>query len=215
MASGQPPQNKSGNPKSVRYLVQSRLGDNIESAFVNVLEPYDKAPFIKGVRPLQVEGAADPNAVVALAVDLADGRTDVIVSCEQPQPIKVEGGIELNGAYGLVRFQEGQVKTMRLVRGTLLAAGGLSITAKVAAYAGTVQAVDVSDPADNRGDPRPGSAPRARRWSARPSTSRTRCRRIPATRSRPSRAASSRRARPASSSTSRSRTTSLPGTGTS
>lgn len=150
LASGQPPQNKSGNPASLRYLIQSRLGDDLESVFVNVLEPYDGSPFIRAVRRLRVEGATDPTAAVALAVDLTDGRTDVIISCERAQPLTVEGGLEFCGVYGLVRLQGGQVKTMRMLGGTLLAAGGVRLTSAVAAYTGTVKAVDVSDPADNR-----------------------------------------------------------------
>ena len=41
LASGDPPQNKSGNPRRLRYLIQSRLGEDMSSQFVTVLEPYD------------------------------------------------------------------------------------------------------------------------------------------------------------------------------
>ncbi len=150
LASGQPPQNKGGNPKCLRYLIQSRLGDNVQSQFVSVIEPYDKTPFITRVRRLQVEHQADVNAVAALAVDLADGRTDVVISCEEPTAVKVEGGIDFNGTYALVRLVGGQVKTMRMAGGTLLRVGEVELRSGVAAYTGTVKAVDISNPADNR-----------------------------------------------------------------
>ncbi len=150
LASGQPPQNRSSNPKSLRYLIQSRLGDNLESQFVSVLEPYDRTPFIKSVRRLKVEGAADPNSAVAVAVDLADGRTDIIINSEQPASLTIEGGIRFDGTYGLVRLSNGRPQTLRLVGGTLLQAGDLKVASAVAAYTGVVKAVDAGDPADNR-----------------------------------------------------------------
>ncbi len=150
LASGDPPQNKPGNPRCLRYLLQSRLGENVQSQFVTVLEPYEKTPFIKAVRRLRVEHAANPETVAAIAVDLADGRTDVVISCEEPTAVKVEGGVELNGQFGLVRLTGGKVTMMRLVGGTLLRAGETTITSPVARYEGTITAVDVGDPADNR-----------------------------------------------------------------
>ena len=150
LASGQPPQNKSGNPPSLRYLIQSRLGDNLRSQFVSVLEPYDKTPFIKAVRRLQVEHQADENSVAAVAIDLADGRTDVVIGCEAPTPVKVEGGVGFNGTYGLIRLAGGHVQMMRMAGGTLLQLGAVRLSSPVAVYTGTVKAIDVSDPADNR-----------------------------------------------------------------
>jgi oligo-alginate lyase len=150
LASGQPPQNKSGNPKSLRYLIQSRLGDKMESQFVTVLEPYDKTPFIRQVRRLKVEHPADANSVAAVAVDLADGRTDIVISCETPTEVTVEGGIKFNGTYGLVRMVGGRVQCLRMVGGTLLQVGEVKLTSPVAAYTGHVKGIDVSDPAANR-----------------------------------------------------------------
>lgn len=150
LASGDPPQNKPGNPRCLRYLLQSRIGENVQSQFVTVLEPYEKTQFIKAVRRLGIEHAANPESVAAVAVELVDGRTDVIISCEQPTPVKVEGGIELDGQFGLVRLENGTVSMMRLVGGTRLQAGDVVLTSPTAWYEGTVSAVDTADPADNR-----------------------------------------------------------------
>ncbi len=150
LASGQPPQNKSGNPKSLRYLIQSRLGTDVNSQFVSVIEPYEKTPFIKSVRRLKVEHSADEDSVAAVAIDLVDGRTDIVIGCEEPTAVKVESGIDFDGTYALVRLVDGQVTTMRMAGGTLLQVGDFSLSTSAAAYTGTVKAVDVSDPADNR-----------------------------------------------------------------
>lgn len=150
MASGQPPQNRAGNPASLRYLIQTRQGEGLGSQFVNVLEPYDRIPFIRQVRRLKVEHAADPDSVVALAVDLADGTTDVVVSCEDRTRVRVEGGIEFDGEFGLVRLVSGAVKLMRMAGAVLLTCGDARLTAEHAAYTGTVVRIDAADPTNNR-----------------------------------------------------------------
>lgn len=149
IASGDPPQNKGGNPRSLRYLIQSRLGEDVESQFLNVLEPYDTTPFIRRVRALQVIHDADANSVAALAVELADGTLDIVIHCEQPTAVQVEGGIEFNGQLGLIRLVEGEVKLMRMSNATLLRHGEVTLSAPVAAYEGTVSAIDTTDPMNN------------------------------------------------------------------
>jgi hypothetical protein len=149
LASGDPPQNKSGNPRRLRYLIQSRLGDNMESQFVTVLEPFDKTPFIKTVRRLRVDHRADPNSVAAVAIELVNGVTDILINCEEPAEVTVEGGITFVGQFGMVRLVNGEVKIMRLIRGTLLQAGQVKLTAKTSAYVGKVEAIDITDPSNN------------------------------------------------------------------
>jgi len=150
LASGDPPQNKQGNPRRLRYLIQSRLGENKESQFVTVLEPYDTTPFVKQVRRLTAEHSADPNSVVAVAVELADGSVDVLISCEVGTEVKVEGGIEFNGQFGLIRLVNGEVKLMRMSNATRLKRGVVEIISKLPAYVGTVAAIDASDPLNNQ-----------------------------------------------------------------
>ncbi|MCK5804346.1 MAG: heparinase II/III family protein [Lentisphaeria bacterium] len=133
-----------------RYLIQSRLGANLRSQFVNVLEPYDKTPFITKVRQLPVEHDADADSVTAVAVELTDGRTDILIACEQPTQVKVDGRIDFHGGFGMIRLDHGVVRSMRLVRGTLLACDGVTLTTEHAEYRGRVSAIDASNPADNR-----------------------------------------------------------------
>ncbi|MBI3948472.1 MAG: heparinase II/III family protein [Armatimonadetes bacterium] len=150
LASGDPPQNKPGNPRRLRYLLQSRLGEDVASQFVTVLEPYDRTPFIKGVRRLQVEHNADPNSVAAVAVELASGATDILIACETPTRVEVEGGVRFDGRIGWVRRMGGEVRAMRMAGGTLLQVGDVKLTAPVATYQGKIKGVDISDPHNNR-----------------------------------------------------------------
>jgi len=128
-----------------RYLIQSRLGENVQSQFVNVLEPYSKTPFIKQVRALHVEHPADEQAVAAVAVDLEGGSTDVLISCEQPTAVKVEGGIDFHGTFAMVRLAGDRVTLLRMSGGTRLALGDAKLLADRDAWRGTVARVDAAD----------------------------------------------------------------------
>ncbi|MCK5802839.1 MAG: heparinase II/III family protein, partial [Lentisphaeria bacterium] len=149
LASGQPPPNKAGNPKSLRKLIQSRLGDNMRSQFATVLEPYETTPFIRRVRRLGVEHAADKNDVVAIEVELIDGTSDVLISCREPTAVHVESDIAFVGVFGMVRRVGGRVVCMRMSMGTRLECGSYRLTTPKAAYRGTVVAVNADDPANN------------------------------------------------------------------
>ena len=132
-----------------RYLIQSRLGENVRSQFVNVLEPYDRTPFIKHVRSLHVEHQADDVAVAAVAVDLEGGTTDILISCQQPTAVKVEGDIDFHGTFGMLRLAGDRVKLIRAVGATRLALGDAQLLSERDAWRGKVVRVDASDAQNN------------------------------------------------------------------
>ncbi len=149
LASGEPPQNRPNAMRSLRYLIQSKLGMNMQSQFVTVLEPYEKTPFIKQVRRLDVEHDADVNSVAAVAVEMVDGTTDILVSCEEPTEVTVEGSIEFNGQFGMVRLVDGEVKLMRMNNARLLRRGEVAIATETPAYTGKVTGIDATDAENN------------------------------------------------------------------
>ena len=150
LADGDPPQNKRGAPRRMRYLLLTRKGENLESTFVTILEPYDWQPFIQSVRRLEVAEAAPDTHPVAVEVTLADGRRDVLISCETPGRVRVEGGITLEGAHGFLSFRGGQVECAKLMEGTLLERGAFRLTAETAAHTGTLARVLAEDPNDQQ-----------------------------------------------------------------
>ncbi|MDP6775881.1 MAG: heparinase II/III family protein, partial [Candidatus Latescibacteria bacterium] len=150
LASGDPPQNRPNAPRRYRYLIQSRLGEDMQSQFITVLEPYDRDPIIDRVRALDVEHNADPNAVAAVAVELMNGTTDILISCEEPTAVTVEGGITFEGRFGMVRSEGGKVELMRMAHARFLRVGDVELTCEVPAYSGKVVRVDASDPQDNQ-----------------------------------------------------------------
>jgi hypothetical protein len=149
LAAGDPPANKAGNPEKLRYLLQSRKNHEA-TAFLNVLEPYDQETFIESVEELEVHGCGDPAAAQAVRVEMKDGTVDLLVACERPMRVAVEGGLVLYGRLGLVRLRDGEPVLMRLVGGEVLRYGKHRLTAPVGEYAGEVVSVDITDPADNR-----------------------------------------------------------------
>ena len=85
-----------------------------------------------------------------MAVDLRDGRRDILIACEKPTRVTVNSQIEFQGMFGWVRLQGDTVLSMRLIRGTRLRCNGVTLTAEQAEYQGTVRAIDTANPADNR-----------------------------------------------------------------
>jgi len=146
LASGEPPQNRRNPLRCMRYVIQSRLGENMESQFVTVLEPYDTTPFIRQVRRLRVEHEADENSVAAVAVELQNGTTDILISCEKRTKVRVEDDIEFDGQFGMIRLVNGEVKLMRMSNATLLRYGTVKLVSDQAAFEGIVTEIDASDP---------------------------------------------------------------------
>jgi hypothetical protein len=149
LADGDPPQNKAGAPRRVRFVLATRTGAALDSAFVTVLEPYDRTPFLSRVRRLAVLEAAPGTNPVAVEVSLADGRVDTLVSCEAPGRVQIEGGVELDGAHGFVSRRAGVVECAKLMEGTVLSCGAFQLRAASAAHTGTITRVLAEDP-DNQ-----------------------------------------------------------------
>lgn len=149
-AVGEPPQNKSGNPRWLRYAIQTRTGDRgLESCFLNVLEPYDRTPFITSVRRLEVMADAAAGMAVALEVTLDTGRVDLLVSAERPGVVEVEGGVKLIGTFGFVARRNDELEFAKLC-GERLSWQGHALESGTSAYTGCVESLDTSDPRDER-----------------------------------------------------------------
>ncbi len=144
LADGLPPAFK-GNPPRLRYLLRSRLGEDVQSQFVTVIEPYAKDPIIASVRALPVESDGEGFAA-AVEVTLTDGRRDVLLVTEEEAALSA-GGVSMNGRVGLVRFDGDTVQQRVLIQGERLEAGGDALTLPASALRGTLASWDDSDPA--------------------------------------------------------------------
>jgi hypothetical protein len=134
LADGDPPQNKEGNPKSVGYMLIHREGEDLQSTFVSVLEPYSKQPFIRSVTRLDNNNGGN----VALQVDKIDGSTDYILYNPDTKNImSLNNGISMTGNIGYIKRSAGKVQKAVIINGTELR-DGKTIIRSVGAFTGKV-----------------------------------------------------------------------------
>jgi len=143
LAHGEPPR---GRPDRVRYSLRSRFGQNLGTQFITVVEPYMREPFIERVEVLKrIEREGEPFAA-AVEVRLTDGRRDVILTREAPGGLDVDG-VELDGRFGLVRFDaHGHVEMMAAIAADEVRGGDIALTVDPGVYWGALAGHDDSDP---------------------------------------------------------------------
>lgn len=138
----EPPQNKGGNPRWLRYLLAHRTGKDLVSTFAGGIEPYSQKPAIAKVERLKVT-APDAAQAVAVKVTLADGAVDYLVSSDDDSTvIKSEGGPEFSGGIGWLRVRDGKVEKASLTRGTKLALDKFAISLAAPGYTGKIVRMD-------------------------------------------------------------------------
>ncbi|WP_152364648.1 heparinase II/III domain-containing protein [Microlunatus speluncae] len=108
-ADGIPPQNKPGNPESLRYLLARRRSSKaLNTQFVSVIEPYVGQSKITKSEAVRVTGLAAGLAeddVAAVKLTLGGGRVDYVVHNAKPEiPVLVDGRIEVSGRLAVIRF---------------------------------------------------------------------------------------------------------------
>lgn len=112
LASGKPPQMNANSPESVRYMVASRSGANLESTFVSVIEPYKNSRTIASVEAVPIKNGASvvqDNAIQAVKVELTDGRTDYIVYSLDPNTTyTIDDRLQFRGFFGFYSERNGQ-----------------------------------------------------------------------------------------------------------
>ncbi len=83
------------------FLLLQRKGENLESVYPSLVEPYVGEPFITGARLLDVpENEADALRAVAVEVRTRNGRTDLCFSDGRPRARRIgDAGVEGRFAY--------------------------------------------------------------------------------------------------------------------
>jgi uncharacterized protein YjdB len=105
LADGVPPR-LSGNPKTLRYVLVKNEGENVESAYTSVMEPYIDDRYIASIEAARVttktgEVVSDIS-VKAIKVTLKNGRVDYIVSAlDKDKQYTINDKIIFQGAFGV------------------------------------------------------------------------------------------------------------------
>lgn len=112
---GDPPQNKPGNPRRLRYALLHNKRE--QSAFVSVVEPYSHGvPNLRSVARLNL-----PEAACGVRVETGDGRVDVVVSNDSVEDVLDLGeGLTFTGRFAQVSVRDGQPESVVLVGGRAL-----------------------------------------------------------------------------------------------
>lgn len=143
LAHGDPPQNKAGNPRRLRYVLARRQGDEgLTSTFVSLYEPYRETPVIQSVERIDCGQDAEGFEAVAVRVELADGAVDWLLSARGEGAIEVPDGPAFSGRLAWLRLRDGVVERATLIAGTQLALGAFRASAEAPAFIGTVARMD-------------------------------------------------------------------------
>jgi hypothetical protein len=148
LADGDPPSNKPGNPASIRYLLERRVGAApLTSTFVHVIEPYVGAAQVVSVTRFTPSPVADSAGFPrsGLHGTLADGHTDSIVLGLTPAAVSGDG-VTLNGRGGVLRRLNGASESAYLIGGADIGDGTRTLASGAGIWSATVQTVDASDP---------------------------------------------------------------------
>lgn len=139
LADGEPPRNKPGNPKRLKYLIVRRTGELLDSQFVSVLEAYDSSRFIRSVCRATLKVGGKPftgTGAAAVRVELGSGRTDYIVNSLDPDTTYIiDDKYAFKGFFGVISEESGVSAYGYLHDGTVL--GGMIGTER-GALTGTV-----------------------------------------------------------------------------
>lgn len=104
LANGDPPQ-RWGNPETFTYLIAHRSGDDLQTVFTSVIEPYEKNRFVESIDAVPIE-STDPTAR-AVKVELTSGRTDYVASASDRTAMHtVTNAFSFRGAFAVYSENE-------------------------------------------------------------------------------------------------------------
>jgi hypothetical protein len=140
IAHGDPPQNKPGNPRRLRYVVQRNQGTDIKSTFVSLVEPYSgTSPNLTEVNRIDLGLSPGDHSAAAVRVVTAAGRTDLILSSDDPdRAFDLGDGVRVAGRFAVVSLIGEDVTNVFLAAGTLVELPRGSLTTSQSEYTGTV-----------------------------------------------------------------------------
>ncbi|MDF2668250.1 MAG: bacterial Ig-like protein [Paenibacillus sp.] len=154
LADGIPPQNKPGNPESLRYLIAHRSGTNLDSLFTSVIEPYVSTRYVQSITAIPVKQngiVVTDNSVKAVKIELISGRTDYVVSAMNPGILyTIDDKLQFQGFFGVYSEVDDEPVYAYVNDGTTL--GKLvspTINAAVPRQSGTVVSFTTSLQFDN------------------------------------------------------------------
>lgn len=145
LASGDPPQNKQGNPRRLRYVLLERRGESLRSDFVSLIEPYVARRVVRSAKLLYAESGA-----TGIEIDLPDNRTDYVYSSTSPETrASLTPKFTVAARFALVRTKGDEVESLTLVGGTLLRFGPFMLSHTTPEWTGVIDDFDREEDTSN------------------------------------------------------------------
>lgn len=139
IADGQPPQTYAGNPEKLKYLIAHRSGQDLNSLFTSVIEPYKENRYIESISPVTVKagGTVVEDGVKAVKVVLKSGRIDYIVNAlDKDTTYTIDDKFQFRGFFGVYSEKDGNPVYTYINDGTMIgsSAEAASLTGTVAGF---------------------------------------------------------------------------------
>jgi len=127
-----------------------RRGENLESAFAAIIEPYAGKPFLKSVRRLSLAGnEGDALRAVAVEVETTNGHTDLCFADGRPDRARDVRGAKVRariaGEFAYYSTDADGLRQASLTGGTLLQTPEVRLRAAAAERRGRIVRVDYSE----------------------------------------------------------------------
>ncbi len=122
LCDGDPPQNKPGNPRRLKYGMVHSKGAPASTGFLSVIESYRGEPAIRSIVLVPVEPGDEPGTHLkarALKITLAGGRVDTLMFSLDPDRMRrIEDRIAFCGSFGFYSEVDGRFRDAFLINGT-------------------------------------------------------------------------------------------------
>jgi hypothetical protein len=146
IAYGDPPRNKPGNPRRLRYVLAHRARPNLKSLFVSVVEPYGDRRRLRRVERIDLGLGPEDLTAAAVRVETADGRVDAILSSDDPARVfDLGGGVRAGGKFIAVSTRDGRWESILAVGGTRVEVAGKRLSISKPEYTGRITAMYTGD----------------------------------------------------------------------
>jgi hypothetical protein len=124
------------------FLFVQRRGENLQSVYPAIIEPYAGEPFITSTRLLPIDGnETDALRAVAVEVKIKNGRTDLCFS-DGRDKTRTVGKTTVAARFAYVSYDVNGLRLAHLVEGTLLKTPVGTLTVSQPEYSGAISEVD-------------------------------------------------------------------------
>ncbi len=104
-AEGVPSRKRVGNPKKADYIYAYRRGENVDSIYTAVYEPYSGESKLVSIEKSELIGGEG----ICLTVALKDGRSDtIIINLDEDKSVQTKNGHSMRGFASVIRKLEGE-----------------------------------------------------------------------------------------------------------